>query len=90
MNLSGLYIHAKIALGEPDGLRPSAGPPDESMNAGQQLGERERFDQVMIAPCLKPSDSVVQCTLGAQNNDGDAGILTPSQLFHQSKPVYLR
>ncbi len=45
------------------------GPPQEGVDAGKQLLEAERLDEVVVGPCLEPHDPVPDLVAGRQHQD---------------------
>jgi hypothetical protein len=63
--------------------------PRQRMEARQQLGERERFGQIVVGAGLQSFDAVVDRLLGA-HDDGRRPVAFSAQGFEDRDAVHLR
>jgi hypothetical protein len=67
-------VHGEVADSQASGFGSLSCAANESLDAGEQFGERKWFGEVIVAAGLKPADSVIDSCLGAEDEDGCADV----------------
>ena len=82
-------VERQVADGQPRRLARAAAAPQQRLHARQQLGERERLGQVIVAAGLQPLHAIVDGVARAEDQHRHL-LLLRAQLLDQREAVELR
>ena len=80
-HFAGGRIDGELAADD-DGIRPAGRTPQKSPDAGGKLFQVEGLHEIVVRPCVKPEDPIVQGVTGGGDEDRDPILLRADLLQH--------